>query len=207
MEVILQIAHSFSGPVGYLLIFLALLACGFGIPIPEDIILFTGGVLAYMERVDLYGVTLISFAGVMIGDSTMYFLGAKYGRHLTEKPFFHTILPPYRLAIVKEKLHKSGNRLMFMARFMPGLRSPIFFSAGMLHLPFRTFFLYDGSAALISVPTIIFTVYYAGSKMHEVIEQIEHVERIIAVVVIAVLAFAIGKLYLISRKEKQEEEG
>jgi membrane protein DedA with SNARE-associated domain len=142
-------------------------------------------------------------AGVLIGDSTIFFLGKKYGRKLTDKPFFHKFLSPDRLEIVKEKFHEKGNRVIFAARFMPGLRAPTFFSAGTLHLPFRVFFFYDGMAALISVPAIVWVVYYFGALAGQVIDVIRKVEHgIIAVVLILVLGTVL-KWYLNHRKQIQ----
>jgi membrane protein DedA with SNARE-associated domain len=68
---------------------------------------------------------------------------------------------------------------------MPGLRTPTFFVAGMMHLKLRTFLLYDGGAALISAPTIVYLVWYFGKW---VIEFIQVVEQNIAVALVAVIA-------------------
>ena len=129
----------FTGNFAYLVIFFFLLACGLGLPIPEDILLIAAGVLAYYEVIDLTLAIAVCLVGVVVGDITVYFLGAKYGRKLTNRAFFSSVLPPHRLDRVKMKLHKYGNKLIFSARFMPGLRAPIFFTAGTLHLPFRIF--------------------------------------------------------------------
>ena len=42
-----------------------------------------------------------------------------------------------------------------LARFMPGLRAPIYFTAGTVGVKFHTFLFYDGLAALVSVPAIV----------------------------------------------------
>ena len=60
---------------------------------------------------------------------------------------------------------------------MPGLRAPIFFSAGTLHLPYRIFVFYDGFAALISVPTIIGAVFYFGDELDKVVRVIQRIEH------------------------------
>src|SRR3954465_1347860 len=113
--------YSAYGATAYFLIFGLLVFCGLGLPMPEDIILIAAGLLAYYGLTNL-GITMaVSFFGVIIGDTIIFFLGAKYGRKLTKKGIFHRLLPEDRLNAVQKQLHKRGNVLIFMARFMPGL--------------------------------------------------------------------------------------
>src|SRR5690606_29469191 len=123
MEEFINFVSNFSGPEAYALIFAVLLACGLGVPIPEDITLFAAGYLAYEGAGNLWGMILVSFAGVMVGDSLIFFLGARYGQRLTRYWMFSRLLPPDRLEAVREKFRQKGLKLLFAARFMPGLRA------------------------------------------------------------------------------------
>ncbi|HLE01339.1 MAG TPA: DedA family protein [Bdellovibrionota bacterium] len=200
MDRLVDFLLNFYGPTPYMLVFAILIGCGLGVPLPEDIILFAAGLLSYYGLTQLWVMIVIAMAGVLIGDSTIFFLGAVYGRKLTKKWFFHKILPDERLQAVRQKFHQRGNKLIFAARFMPGLRAPIFFSAGTLHLPYRVFLFYDGMAALISVPAIIGAVYYFGDQLDYVVRVIQHIEHgILLVIVVAVLAI-LGKWYLTHRR-------
>jgi membrane protein DedA with SNARE-associated domain len=141
----------------------------------------------------------VCMAGVLIGDSLIFMLGAKYGREITKKPFFNNYLSLERLETVKQHFQQKGNKVIFAARFMPGLRAPTFFSAATLHLPFSVFFFYDGMAALISVPAIVWTVYHFGALADQVIEIIRHIEHGIVFLVIGVICIILGKTYLKNR--------
>lgn len=204
MQEMLSFMLSFGGFTPYLLIFAVLLACGLGLPIPEDITLFVGGMLAYYGVVNVWVMIVVCMAGVLIGDSTIFMLGQKYGREMTKKPFFSNYLSPERLEIVKQKFHEKGNKVIFAARFMPGLRAPTFFSAATLHLPFRVFFFYDGMAALISVPAIVWTVYHFGALADQVIDVIRNVEHGIIAVVAAIVGIAVGKWYFKNRQQPDD---
>jgi len=127
VEKIVSILSHLSEPSTYLLLLALLLLCGIGLPLPEDILLFAGGVSVYLGLTQMWLVILISYIGVIAGDSLMFFLGAFYGRKLTKRWLFSKLLPQERLVAMSQKLHKQGNRLIFIARFMPGLRAPIFF--------------------------------------------------------------------------------
>jgi membrane protein DedA with SNARE-associated domain len=200
MDKIVDLLLSFHGPTPYFLIFGILLACGLGLPIPEDITLFAGGLSAYYGMTNLWTIILISYAGVIIGDSIIFLLGAVYGRKLTKKWIFHKLLPDERLNAVRTRLHQKGNKLIFAARFMPGLRAPIYFSSGTLHLPYRVFLFYDGLAALISVPTIIGAVYFFGDELDKVVRIIQKVEHGIFLIIAAGILAILAKWYITHRK-------
>ncbi len=196
---------NFHGPTPYLIIFGVLLICGLGLPVPEDIILIAAGLTAYYGLTDLVPMIAVSYLGVMIGDSIIFFLGAKYGRKLTKKWIFHKLLPDDRLNMVKAKLHQRGNKLIFAARFMPGLRAPIFFSAGTLHLPYRVFAFYDGMAALISVPLIVWAVYHFGDDLDQIVRVIKRAEHGILLVIFSVIGVVVFKWWMTHRRLRTQK--
>jgi membrane protein DedA with SNARE-associated domain len=204
MDALIDFLLNFYGPMPYFIIFGILLACGLGVPIPEDITLIVGGVLVYYGVCNLWIMIALCLAGVMIGDSLVFWLGAKFGRALTKKWFFHKVLPDERLDAVQAKFKKYGNKLIFLARFMPGLRAPIFFSAGVLHLPFSVFFAFDGIAALLSVPAIIGAVYYFGDQIEWVIRYVRRFEYGIVGAVLVLAIFAILRWHFRSRRPLED---
>jgi membrane protein DedA with SNARE-associated domain len=187
MPKIAEFLLGFQGPTAYSLVFVILLACGFGVPIPEDITLIAAGALAYHQTANVWGMIATGLAGVMLGDCAMFFLGRHYGLAIAKKKFIARLLPEERLSRVGEILKTKGTKILFAARFMPGLRSPLFFTAGALGVPARTFIFYDGMAALISVPAIVYSVYYFGHQMEAVIAAIQRANQGI-VIVIATIA-------------------
>jgi membrane protein DedA with SNARE-associated domain len=203
MDRIIDFLLNFHGPTPYFLIFGILLICGLGLPIPEDVTLFAAGLASYYGLTNLWVMIVVCFLGVILGDSIIFLLGAKYGRKLTKKWFFHKLLPDERLNSVGAQFRKRGNKLIFAARFMPGLRAPIFFSAGTLHLPYRVFFFYDGLAAFLSVPAIVGAVYYFGDDLDKVVRVIQRVEHGIIFVILGVVLTIIGKWYITHRRLKK----
>jgi len=190
MSQIAEFLLGFRGPKAYGLVFLILLACGLGVPIPEDITL--AGVLAYYKAGNVWGMIAVGFAGVMVGDGAMFWLGRRYGLALARKPLVSKILTEARLARVSEVLRTRGNRILFAARFMPGLRSPLFFTAGALGVPVRVFLFYDGLAALISVPAIVYSVFFFGHQLEDVVLAIKQANQgIVALIVIVTIALAV----------------
>lgn len=189
------------GPLPYLFVFLLLLACGMGLPLPEDITLFAAGLFCYEYSGNVYAMIVICFIGVMLGDSVIFLLGSKYGRKLLQKKFFARVLHAERLETVERRLNK-GNYVIFLARFMPGLRAPIFFSAGTLKLPFRVFFFYDGLAALLSVPAIVYATYYYGEEVDGVIRIIKRLEYGILGLILVLIGIITVKWYIGKRRSR-----
>lgn len=205
METLLTELMHHSGPMPYIIVFALLLLCGFGMPMPEDIILFAAGLMSYYGASDVYLMIAVCFAGVMIGDSSVFTIGNFYGRRLRKTAFVKRFLPPQRMRMVRRKLHEQGNKVIFAARFMPGLRTPIFFTAGTLHLPFRVFLFYDGLAALISVPTIVYAVYHFGDHVDRVIRVVKRIQFGVIGTIILIVAIVALKAWWSHKKEKEIE--
>lgn len=176
-----SLIHFFT-TYGSIAVFGVLLLCGFGLPIPEDITLVAGGVISSLACSNVEGtflqalnqcnevhiMLLISMAGVLIGDSTMFFLGRIYGERLLKVRFFSKIVTPQRYIWIQEKFAKHGFWLIFAARFMPGLRSPIFVVTGITRkVSYIKFFLTDGFAALISVPVWIYLGFWGERQLSD----------------------------------------
>jgi len=203
MDRLVDFLLNFYGPTPYLIIVGILLLCGLGLPLPEDITLFAAGLLSYYGVTHVGWMIVICFVGILAGDSLTYYLGHHFGRKLTKKWIFHKLLPDDRLAAVQKRLREQGNRLIFAARFMPGLRAPIYFTAGTLHLPYRVFLFYDGAAALISVPAIIGAVYFFGDELDHVVRVIQRIEHGLGFVVVGGFFAILGKWYITHRKLKR----
>ena len=152
---------------GYVAVFAALLLCGAGIPLPEDITLVAGGVIAGLGYANVHAMAAVAVVGVLAGDAAMFLLGHRYGARIMRWPPVAWLLTPARYAKVQEKFARYGNRLLFLARFLPGMRTAVYLSAGATHrVSFLRFLLLDGLAALISVPVWVY-LGYAGANNRE----------------------------------------
>lgn len=150
---------------GYIAVFVMLLICGFGVPVPEDVTLVTGGVIAGLGYADHAAMFAVGMAGVLIGDATMFILGRLYGQRIARIPLFSRVLTEERFYKTQDAFHRYGRWVMFVSRFLPGLRTPMFFSAGMSHrVSFGTWFVMDGTAALISVPVWVYLGYFGAQN-------------------------------------------
>lgn len=165
---------------GYLFVFAVLVLCGFGLPMPEDVILVTGGVLAWLAS-DLETATVagmiadrglltmvaVGLAGILAGDSVIFLAGHHFGARVADFKPLRRMITPEKLEKVEKLMRRRGNVVVVVARFLPGIRAPTYFTAGHARLPYWEFLLFDGAAALISAPLWICLGFYFGSNIEE----------------------------------------
>jgi membrane protein DedA with SNARE-associated domain len=167
----------------YLGLFIVLMAAGLGVPLPEDIPLLAAGWLVHRGQADLFLMMLTGLLGVMVGDSLLFTMGKRYGLHIVEHRWLRAIAKPWMLEKAREKYANHGAKILFAARFMPGLRSVIFLTAGVCRVPYWKFFIIDGAAALISVPLWV----WVGWKFSARMEAILGTTRMATIVIVSLL--------------------
>jgi membrane protein DedA with SNARE-associated domain len=186
----------------YVVVLGLILLSGLGLPIPEDIPLILAGYLCYSGHgyADPWVLFPLAFLAVVGADLMVFALGRRYGHHVPKLPLMRRFLTEKRLARTERLLHKHGGKFMFAARFMPGLRAPAIFTAGNFRVPYWKFLLYDGGAAMLSVPLILGLAYYFAEHMEQVRKWVANGERgVIAVILLAAVVFVVVKL-LVNRK-------
>jgi membrane protein DedA with SNARE-associated domain len=154
--------------------FAILVLCGLGLPIPEDVVLVAAGALAGSDGRGWVEAGVVMYAGVMIGDATIFLAGRGLGARLRESPWFQRVFPSRKQAKVQALFEKYHSWVLFVGRFLPGLRAPIFFTAGSTRVGFGTFFLFDGLAALVSVPFFVWLGHWLWTAFGEDFEQLQH---------------------------------
>jgi membrane protein DedA with SNARE-associated domain len=196
----LQILIDFFTGYGYQAVFIVLLLCGFGLPIPEDITLVAGGIISGLGYANVHIMFVVGMVGVLMGDGAMFLLGHRLGKRVLKIRAISRILTPVRFRLVQQKFTRYGHWVLFVARFLPGLRSPIFITAGMTRrIPYWRFLLLDGMAALISVPLWVYMGYLGAANRGLLMTWVHRGQA--GVLSLAVLAVVIG-LFLIRRARK-----
>lgn len=153
----MELLIDFFSSYGYWAVFFVLLICGFGVPIPEDITLVSGGVISGLGYTNVHWMLIVSMIGVLVGDSTMYWLGRIYGEKILRFSLIRRIATPERFSQVQERFEKQGWKLLFVARFLPGLRAVVYLVSGITRkVSFTRFVLVDFFAAIISVPIWVY---------------------------------------------------
>ena len=97
---------------GYLAVFIMLLVCGLGVPVPEDVTLVTGGVIAGLGYADVDTMFAVGMVGVIIGDGLVFSIGRFQGPRVMQLKTVQQIITPDRFLAAQDAFHKYGRWVM-----------------------------------------------------------------------------------------------
>ena len=126
--------------------------------LPGDSVLFVCGTLAgagVMSAPWLLGV-LISAA--TLGDAVNYWMGRRWGGRL----FGGRLLNAYHLDLTRRFYVRHGGKAVIIARFLPIIRTFVPFVAGIAAMPYRRFFGFNLSGAVLWVGGLLGAGYFLG---------------------------------------------
>ena len=164
-----------NGLGAYLIVFTILVVCGLGVPLPEDITLILGGWMAYTGAANLSVMMGVGFLGILVGDSLIYMAGRRLGTKVGSRPggFFARIVTPEKRAKVEGMFAKHGQKIVMIARFLPGVRAVTYFTAGSARMNYGSFILWDGLAALASAPIFVWLGFHFGGELDYLKEKLK----------------------------------
>jgi membrane protein DedA with SNARE-associated domain len=187
---------------GYLGVFVALLAAGFGFPLPEELPVLTAGVLVGHGDTDLrWWVMLpVCVIGVVIGDGVLYSAGRFGGERILTHAWVRRLIPPERRAQIEKNFRDRGIMILLTARLTPGIRGPVFMMAGMLRVPVGRFLLADGLYALPGVNVLFWLGYFLTDQVLEVFHSAEKYRPVIAFGALCAVAGVIAYHLFVARR-------
>lgn len=136
--------------------FALLMLAGFNLPISEDLVIISSGVMAAtIVPQNLVKLFVFVFLGCYLSDWVSYWMGRSLTPWLRKKKILAKLVDRKRIDKVNQFYAKYGVMTLFFGRFIPfGVRNFLFMSAGMGKMSFRKFILVDGAACLLSNATL-----------------------------------------------------
>ena len=119
-----------------------------------------------------------------------YFFGAKV---LKEHPWWSGFLTAEREKTIEDLIHKHGIKAFFVARFLVGLRSPFYLTAGILRVKYRWFLFADFICASIVISGFFGLSYAFGDRIEALIG---HAETGLTLAVVAATVMAVAAFFL-----------
>lgn len=192
----------------YLGLFVVLLLCGLGLPVPEDVALLAGGYLAH-RGITRYPVTLgVALLGVVAGDNSLFFMGRRFGAEAVRH--FALWWPGQQRQIkrIEHFMERHGSRAVLYARFLAGLRALVYLSAGSFGVRPAVFLFYDLLGAVISVPIVVTLGYIFSRQLELMVRYIGGLERLVLVVaMLSALLYGTRMLVLHKGNEPADKSG
>jgi membrane protein DedA with SNARE-associated domain len=176
----------------YLGIVLFLTLTGIGLPVPEEVPIVAAGVASRAGAIHWYYALPACLIGAVLGDSLMYAIGRFFGaRILKEHPWWSGFLTPERERTIEDLIQRHGIKAFFVARFLVGLRSPFYLTAGILRVKYRWFLFADLICASVVIGGFFGLAYFFGDRIFGLIRSAEAGLTLAAVscAVLAVVAF------------------
>jgi membrane protein DedA with SNARE-associated domain len=151
----------------YLIIFMVSAIDAFFPLVPSETTVVIGGSFAASGDLNLLLVILAGAAGAVVGDNISYGIGTLVGER-TVKRWFKGEKAHKRFEWAERTLDERGAYIIVIARFIPGGRTAVTFSAGYVHsLPWRRFIVYDVAAGLIWATYGALLGYFGGKTFED----------------------------------------
>lgn len=179
---------------GYAILFIAMIFEG-------EVFLIVAGILATLEAFDIGDVLWISFVGVILGNSSWYYLGTKLKDAGLSKRMIRWaeraitfFLPRFR-----ERPFKS----IFFSKFIYGANRATVIMSGVLHIPFKLFFKAEFLASILWVTLYVSVGYFFGFAA---INITHNASRFALIAVIFVVAFILIQRLIAGHYERIEHK-
>lgn len=170
-----------------------------GFIFPGEMAVLFGGVVASQGRLPLVAVLIAAIAGAIAGDTIGYLVGRRWGRRVLDSTLGRFVNARH-LDRAERALGTRGGLAVFIGRFTVALRVVVPGLAGMGHLPYRTFAIFNVAGAVVWGAIMVTAGYLAGSQWHTVQHVASGVGIAITVVVVALL---VGARLLRHRRDRK----
>ena len=169
------------------------------IPIPSEIIMPFSGFLASTGKLNYIGVVLAGSFGNLVGSILTYYLGINVGRKVILKYGKYIFFKKEHLELTENLFNKYGDRVSFVGRLLPGIRTYVSLPAGIGKTKVTKFVIYTLAGSLIWNSMLTYVGMKLGSNWKNIDKYSIYLD-IAAVLAIAV--FLIWFIYNTRRKSK-----
>jgi membrane protein DedA with SNARE-associated domain len=185
-----RVFASLLHPGSYLGLFALIALTGCGLPVPEEVFIVGAGVLSAQGELRPELAFVACLAGALVGDAAMYGLGRRFGHNLIRvHPKFAKFVGAEREAYFERAVERHGFKVLLLARFMVGVRGPVYLAAGVVRMPFLRFLVWDLVAATLVVGAFFSLSHAFGDELTHWLRDVEVLLTVVVLLAVAVAAF------------------
>lgn len=193
-EILRSIVASIGPLVYFVLFFIIFAESGlfFGFFLPGDSLLFTLGLLASQQVLDLPLLLIMLPIAAITGDSVGYWTGERFGRKLFNREdsfWFHK----KHLVTAHEFYERHGGKAIVLARFLPAVRTFVPIVAGMAQMSYRKFLFWNVLGGLGWTIGLTTAGFFLGSVIPDIDKYLIPIVLLIIIVSAAPPAIHIYK--------------
>ena len=163
-----SIVDAVSGSAwSYLVVFTIAMLDAFFPIVPSEATAIAAGVVASTGGLNVWVCIFAASLGAIVGDNISFGLGHFLGARV-ERRFFKGEKAQKRLKWAQKTLEERGGYLIVVARFIPGGRTVVTFTAGFVETyPWRRFIVFDALAGFIWGTYTVMLGYFGGKSFEE----------------------------------------
>jgi membrane protein DedA with SNARE-associated domain len=141
--------HHFVATYGYLAVIALVALESAGVPLPGETALVSAAVFAGEGTLHLPLVIACAALAAIVGDNAGYWVGREFGFPLIYKYGSKVGIDEGRLKVAQYLFLRHGGKIVFFGRFVAILRTFAAFLAGVNHLPWPRFLLFNALGGIV----------------------------------------------------------
>ena len=153
---------------GLAAVFALMAAESCGIPIPSEVVVPLGGVLAAGGRWNVAVVAVIAATAELVGALVAYGVAARWGEPLLLGPGRYVGIRRHHVEIADRWFQRYGLPAVFFGRLLPAVRTYISVPAGLARVPLLPFALLSYAGSLIWDFALAFAGFELGSNFDRI---------------------------------------
>ncbi|MBP1927671.1 membrane-associated protein [Methanolinea mesophila] len=175
--------------------------------LPGDSLLFVAGAAAASGLLDIYAIILVFIAAAIIGDTMNYWIGHYFGTKVFLQKFPGLIKKEY-IDRTYGYFEKYGGKTIFIARFIPIVRTFAPFLAGVGRMTYRRFIIFNvlGAIAWSIGITVLGYVLGTSALVQAHINILIYLVIAVTLITIGIIVWGLVKGFLHSRAQKTPEQ-
>ncbi len=174
-----------------------------GVPLPGETALVASGVPASQSKLNIAAVIVVASAGAIVGDNGGYWIGRKGGRTLLERWSLVNKHAQKVLPRAERIFARHGGKTVFFGRFIAILRITAAWMAGISHMPWRRFLLFNAAGGILWATLVGLVAYYSGKAAASAIQTYGFYAA--GAIAVAAVAFVLGLRWWERRMVANEE--
>ena len=188
VELMAGFITSVVSQIGYIGVFFLMVLESALIPIPSEVIMPFSGFLVATGQFNIFYVLVAGTLGNLVGSVVAYYIGSYVGRNLVLRYGRYVFIDEKHLDLADRWFQKFGDKIIFVSRNLPAVRTYISLPAGISKMNIFKFSVYT----LIGSIPWNFALLYAGVLLGKNWETILKYTIILdVIVVVSVLAFIV----------------
>ncbi len=180
-------AVTLMGEFGYVGVFLLMTMESATLPIPSEVVLPLAGFLVYQRKMEFWTVVAVATIGSLVGTMVDYGIGYYLGRPAVLRYGKIVRISEKRFLTAEGWFRRRGEAIVFLARFVPLLRTLIAFPAGIVKMDVKQFLAYSAVGILIWDIALVYVGFVAGQNSAAIGSFLEGIFLPVGVAVVGIL--------------------